>query len=107
MRVRRRFWQRLLYTEVYRCVQCSQSRGRRNPSFVFSRKSLCPRCGTRNLRVRRRLDPIDTLSRSFLSTIQRVFGAELHHCEACRLQFYDFRKVAEPPQTKNPHESSA
>lgn len=101
MRVRRRWWQRMLYAAVYRCKDCGELRVRRGSSLFFSRKSLCPRCGTSRLRVLRKRDPVDTMSKSLLSQLQRLLGGELHHCEFCRLQFYDFRKVAaENPEKK-------
>lgn len=68
--------------------------------MLFSRVSLCPRCGTSRLRVLRKRDPVDTMSTSLVSTLQRIMGAELHHCEFCRLQFYDFRKVAAKSKEK-------
>lgn len=94
VRVRRRFWQRLLYAGVFRCKKCGEAKVRRNPSMLFSRVSLCPRCGTGKLRLLRKRDPVDTMSSSPISLLQRFLGAELHHCEFCRLQFYDFRKIA-------------
>jgi DNA replicative helicase MCM subunit Mcm2 (Cdc46/Mcm family) len=87
-------WQRFVYAAVYRCVDCGQKQARRRSTFTFSRVSLCPRCGTEKLRVRRKRDQIDKMSTSMVSRVQHILGGELHHCEFCRLQFYDFRKVA-------------
>jgi uncharacterized protein with PIN domain len=101
VRVRRRPWQRLLYSAVYRCGDCGEVRVRRSTPTLFSTKSRCPRCGTPRLRVLRKRDGVDEMSSSFWSFLQRIFGAELHHCEYCRLQFYDFRGVA-PKETKKP-----
>ena len=102
VRVRRRLWQRLVYSAVYRCTGCGQVAVKRPSSTVFSRQSLCPKCGTPKLRILRKPDAVDTMSSSPLSWIQKLLGAKLHHCEGCRLQFYDFRKVAErkPAQTE-------
>ena len=58
-----------------------------------SKHSLCPMCGTSQLRLRRTVDRIDTLSSSVLSRMKKMLGAELHHCEFCRFQFYDFKKI--------------
>ena len=69
-------------------------RVRRSSPVMFSRVSLCPRCGTPRLRVLRKRDGVDEMSSSLISFLQRFLGAELHHCEFCRLQFYDFRKVS-------------
>jgi hypothetical protein len=66
---------------------------------MLGRESLCPHCGTARLRVLRKRDPVDSMSTSLVSILQGWFGAELHHCEFCRLQFYDFRKVV--PKEKN------
>lgn len=93
VRVRRRFWQRLFYAAVYRCSDCKSTRTRRTPALLFSRSSVCPRCGTGRLKVLRKRDPVDTMSTSIVSGLQKMLGAELHHCEFCRLQFYDFRRV--------------
>jgi hypothetical protein len=45
------------------------------------------------LKVRRRRDQIDSMETGIPNWVRRILGAELHHCEFCRLQFYDFRKV--------------
>ncbi len=93
VRIRRRFWQRAVYQSVYRCKACRQVTTNAKRSQTPSEFSACPQCGTTQLRVRRKVDRIDTLSTSLVSRLKGLLGAELHHCEFCRFQFYDFKKV--------------
>ena len=92
VRVERTFYQRLIYAAVYQCRRCRRKSGELHFAPLFSLHSICPRCGSeRPERVRRR-DPIESLYKSPLSLVQRLFGAPLYYCFYCRLQFYDFRK---------------
>ncbi len=95
VRIRRSFWQKLKYQAVYRCKDCARLMGGKASQPMFSGWSVCPRCGTRELRVRRKRDNVDSMSHGLLSRLEGLLGAALHHCEFCRLQFYDFRPVAE------------
>jgi hypothetical protein len=40
------------------------------------------------------MDKIDPLYKNPFSRIQKLFGADIHWCPFCRLQFYDLRKRA-------------
>jgi len=42
----------------------------------------------------RKRDPIERLYRGPFDPLLRVLGANLYHCRACRLQFYDLRGAA-------------
>ena len=101
VRVRRRLWQRPFYKAVYRCRDCGNLSAKKRPRAERHPYSACPRCGTTVLKVRHKRDHIDSMKRGPMNWIRRVFGAELHHCEFCRLQFYDFRKVAARDAEKN------
>ena len=60
--------------------------------FLFGRKSRCPRCGSFRVEKLRGVDHIDPMYKNPLSYLQKFFGAGLHWCPFCRLQFYDLRK---------------
>ena len=93
IRVRRTLRQKLVYHAVLRCKKC----GRRETRdqwylFLFGRKSRCPRCGSFRVEKLRGVDHIDPMYKNPLSYLQKFFGAGLHWCPFCRLQFYDLRK---------------
>ena len=94
IRVRRSFWQKFWYRSVYRCEDCGKLVARKAAQPMFSAWSTCPRCGTRELRIRRKRDHVDSMSNGIFNRLQGLVGAPLHHCEFCRFQFYDFRPVA-------------
>ena len=98
--IRRTRLQRFVYSRVYFCKRCRISIGRYyrflhrqliNCQFLFSLKSRCVRCGSRNVQPTKKRDYIDPVSKDLLGSFQRLFGAPLKKCPACRLQFYDWR----------------
>ena len=106
IRVRRTLPQKLIYHAVLRCKKC----GRRETRdqwylFLFGRKSRCPRCGSFRVEKLRGVDHIDPMYKNPLSYLQKFFGAGLHWCPFCRLQFYDLRKKS--PTLKRGVPSSA
>ena len=105
LRVRRSFWQRPIYAAVYECESCKRREVvQRGLALLFSLDSRCPRCGNRRLERHRKRDHIETLHRGWFSRIQRWFGAGLHYCSMCRLEFYDFRRIA--PAASNSEEAT-
>ena len=98
-RVHRNVVERLFVAEAYRCLECCDKayafyRWWFSPyRFIFSRRTLCPRCGTfRVYRIQQR-DPLDSTSRNLLSLIQLVLGAPRNRCPNCRMQYADFRSA--------------
>lgn len=59
--------------------------------FVFSRYTRCVECGNYEVRRMASLDRVDGLSKSVFSLMFRLTGGQLHKCDACRLQYYDWR----------------
>jgi hypothetical protein len=95
-RIHRTFLERLRYAAVYRCRDCGEKRLEDQwYLFLLGRVSRCPHCGTHRLRKLRRIDKIDRMYPNPLSLLQKYFGANLHWCQYCRLQFYDFRPRVE------------
>ncbi|MGA3027623.1 MAG: hypothetical protein ABSF98_22915 [Bryobacteraceae bacterium] len=43
--------------------------------------------------ILKKRDGIDKLNRNPLRLVQRFFGARLYYCWACRLQYYDLRRL--------------
>ena len=90
--------QRLWIAELFRCPKCGyQARRvhrflRLNTSFLFSRYSHCPRCGSGDVHRSSKRDHIDSFSKNVLTVLQGVFDAPINKCPACRLQFYDWRR---------------
>jgi hypothetical protein len=62
-------------------------------TFLFSRHTVCVRCGTSRVQRLSRRDSVDSTSRHPFSALMRLFGAPLNRCQACRLQFYDWRPI--------------
>ena len=97
-RSHRRPLQRLYYTDLFRCRGCDYEGGRLHPflqnnvHFVFSRRTRCPRCGSLDVHRLEKRDRVDSLSKNLLSRVQRLVGAPINKCPACRLQYYDWRK---------------
>ena len=97
MREHRKALQKVIYAESFRCSKCRTRFHRVHPvlrlnyEFVFSRHTRCIRCGTLTVHRLARRDHVDSLSRNVLSQIQRVTGAPVNKCPACRLQYYDWR----------------
>ena len=91
----RSFAERLRYAAIYECAQCHC----RDLEYYaehfprFSRFARCPECGGTALRVQHFVDPVDRLSRSALSFLQKLLHAPLLYCPFCRFQFYDLRPL--------------
>jgi hypothetical protein len=99
-KVHRRGLEKLFFPDAFRCQECKR-RTRRfslrwSPTlrFLFSRYSVCVRCGTRRVKSVHRRDPIEDLSKHPFSLVQAIFLAPRKHCSYCRLQYFDVRGVA-------------
>lgn len=91
-RIHRTFREKLTYHAVLKCREC----GRRETHdqwylFLFGKASRCPCCGSFRIQRLRSVDHIDPMYKNPLSYFQKWFGANLHWCPFCRLQFYDVR----------------
>ena len=97
-RVRRSALERIVFAEVFICLSC----GRRVPlwrprvsaiwityRFIVSRFSRCICCGS-GLVFRTQYS--DSLTKNPLGRIQRLFGAPLVECSACRRNYFDWRR---------------
>jgi hypothetical protein len=99
MRKHRNVAQRILYSDVFRCAHCrTTTRWVRAGlsvtfTFCFSRFTHCIRCGSSRIERLEKRDRIDSLSHHPLSGFQRLTGAPLKKCPACRLQYYDWRPI--------------
>ena len=106
IRMHRTTAEKLIYAELFRCAHCDlrlrQLRGRRNAkiSFLFSRYTRCIRCGTQHVRRISKRDRVDSVSRGVVSTLLRLTGAPLNKCDACRLQYYDWRPLHAAPRAE-------
>lgn len=63
-------------------------------SILAFRFVRCPRCTSRDLRIRQKRDRVDGFSKHPVRLLQGLFGARLYYCWQCRLQFYDIRRRA-------------
>ena len=93
MRVHRKLREKVLYDAILQCTKC----GDRFVwdqwfLFLFGRKSRCPQCGSFGVEKLHEVDQIDGMYKNPISYLQKYFGAHLHWCRYCRLQFYDLRK---------------
>jgi hypothetical protein len=112
VRVRRRFYQKFAYHAIWTCRSC----GRRETQdqwflFLFGKTSRCPRCGSFRVERLRGVDRIDPMYKNPLSYFQKYFGANVHWCPFCRLQFYDLRRKATavrrpPPAVPEPQDTA-
>jgi hypothetical protein len=93
VRVRRKFLEKFIYYAILECRKCG-AREKHDEwyLFLFGRTSRCPRCGTVRVEKLLGIDRIDPMYKNPLSYVQKWFGASIHWCPACRLQFYDLRK---------------
>ena len=97
-RAHRKSFEKLVYTDIFRCASCGYRLGSQRPfllatvKFVFSRQTHCIRCGTSHVQRSSKRDRIDSVSRNLLSRILYLSGAPVNKCIACRLQYYDWRK---------------
>jgi hypothetical protein len=104
VRVHRTLWERLVYADAYRCSACGLRARRMRRSlqvrltFWFSRHTHCIRCGSAAIERPRKRDRVDAVSGNVLSRLQRLTGAPLNRCGACRVRYYDWRRprAAEP-----------
>jgi len=107
--VHRKLLEKLVYSDAYLCVRCNVRVGWYHSfllaqlvrlRFVFSCHTRCLKCG-KTERVSRlaKRDYIDGVSKSPLSWLQRVMGAPINRCSACRLQYYDWRRPS--PEAKS------
>jgi predicted RNA-binding Zn-ribbon protein involved in translation (DUF1610 family) len=94
VRRRRTLAEKFRHAAIYRCPGCRFEAA--VPITLvypqFSRVARCPHCGTTDLRVLAKRDPIEKTYRGPLSTLWGWLGAPLLYCRFCRLQFYDFRE---------------
>jgi hypothetical protein len=65
----------------------------RAATFVLSRYSRCIQCGSYRVKRLAGRDRIDSLSTHPLSMLTGLLFAPFHHCNACRLQFHDWRAI--------------
>jgi hypothetical protein len=99
VRVARTFPQKFAYHAVLKCRSCGARENRDQWFlFLFGRSSRCPRCGTYRVEKLRGIDHIDPMYKNPFSYLQKWFGAALHWCPYCRLQFYDLRKKLPTPK---------
>jgi len=98
-RIHRSFLERLRYDAVFECAGCGLREYAPRPyRFHLGPNVLCPRCGTPRVKRRRKRDYIDPMHWTLLTFLEAVFsGGKLFHCEFCRVQFYDRRRLA--PET--------
>jgi len=100
VRVHRHRLERLVYSDVYRCHKCGFRSAQVNRFLgfdlraIFSRYTHCTRCGTEFVKRIGRRDKIDFRSMHPLSWIQGLLFAPLNKCEACRLQYHDWRPLS-------------
>jgi uncharacterized Zn finger protein len=98
--------QKLVYSDAFQCRKCGLRRRivhqvlRVNATFFLSRYTHCIRCGTPRVHRSAKADRIDSMSHHVVSLIQRLSGAPVNRCIACRLQYYDWR----PPPPRAPTE---
>jgi hypothetical protein len=73
--------------------------------FMFRGASRCPLCGGFRLKKLGKVDDIDPMYKNPISYFQKWFGASIHWCTACRLQFYDVRAMRSPIALSSDEES--
>lgn len=93
VRRKRTLLEKFRHAAVYRCPAC-RFEAAAPLSLAYpqlSRNACCPHCGTTDLRLLPKKDPIEKTYRGPLSQLWGLLGAPLLYCRFCRLQFYDFR----------------
>ena len=109
-KVRRVGIERVIFRSAYRCQRCKRRFRYVNAwwlstwRFIFSRYSVCVKCGTRHVHHLYKRDPILDLSKNPLSLIQVLFFARRKQCPYCRLQYYDLRAI-EPVKVAHTQEN--
>lgn len=95
--------QRLYLRRLDECRKCHrQVRTHRVPLgkaslFLFSRYTHCIQCGTPKVRRLPKRDQIDAVSKHPLSLLFALTAAPSVHCNACRLQYHDWRQPEPHP----------
>ena len=96
-RSHRNFFEKALFSIVFKCRACGVRTGEKHRFFShFGKHAQCPRCGTKNLEKRSSRDKIDRVLKSPISMLQAALGGHLYHCTFCRIQFYDLRGRKHP-----------
>jgi DNA-directed RNA polymerase subunit RPC12/RpoP len=99
-RTKRSISERLRFSAVYSCKTCGHRHGvSRLDIWKISRFARCPDCHNSRLRILKRRDYIDRFNRNPFRLLQVALNAPLYHCSACRLQFYDLRKLESEIET--------
>jgi predicted RNA-binding Zn-ribbon protein involved in translation (DUF1610 family) len=100
VRIHRDRLDKIYYSAVYRCHNCGFRTAQLYSSLallvrsIFSRYTRCTRCGTEFVKRIGRRDKIDFRSMHPFSWIQGLLFAPLNKCEACRLQYHDWRPLS-------------
>jgi hypothetical protein len=98
LRVHRKLWEKLFYSNMYRCGGCERRSGEvhigllAQVRFIFSRYSHCIRCGSDAVQRLAKRDTVDGFSSHPLALAQVLLAAPVNRCSPCRLQFFDWRK---------------
>ena len=91
-RERRRWWQKAVYSAVYRCGECGAGAVRwRKLLRLPAVSARCPRCGSGDLEVYAKRDKVEGFRGGVWRRAMGAMGARLYYCSPCRLQFYDAR----------------
>ena len=108
-RTHRKRLEKVVYSDAFVCVRCGVRVGclyailrdaKIQFECLFSRYSRCLRCGkTEQVSRLEKRDYIDRFAKHPLSWVQRVMGAPISRCSACRLQYYDWRRPG--PEAKS------
>ena len=91
-RSRRGFFERLLYSEAFRCESCGKRTKNSSIDLKYVRYVKCPGCHSVDLTILKKPDRVDRMQRGVLNTLHRLGGGKLYHCWFCRIQFYDVRR---------------
>jgi hypothetical protein len=114
MRVHRNTFEKIIYSNAFQCDQCGRrSRRLRTPlrvkfTYLFSLHTHCLRCGSGTVERSQQRQRLDSISRSPFSAIQRLIGAPMKRCLACRLTYFDWRPPERIPSISRsdvPHSS--
>ena len=110
-KVHRKTLERVIYASAYECPKC-RYRFRRfhrwwfsTYRYLFSRYTVCLRCGTSRVHRITKRDHLDHVSKHPFSVIQQILGAPKNKCPYCRLQFHDMRPIAAPTALESESES--
>jgi hypothetical protein len=101
-RTHRKFWEKPIYSIMFRCRGCDYRVGGKQDYFrQLTLHTLCPRCGNRDVEKRKTRDRIDKVIYSPLSMLNAFLGGRLYHCVFCRIQYYDVRGREPRPVVKS------